>query len=564
VLQVIVLSGRTLTRRQALRAGVLAAAAGALSAPSPALARRRDPLFELDLSGTATAVSAAGWRTTRVLNAPRRFDLIGLRWADGAHAEAQVRARKRGGKWTPWVTLQPTGDHGPDEGTPPGGTDPAFTGTADQFQLRLRGNPAGLQARFVRALPTATLANRVTQRLRRRARTSSTKQVQPGSPPPMITRSEWGADSVPPRAAPEYGSVQLAFVHHTVNTSDYRPEDSAAIVLGIARYHRDSNGWNDIGYNFLVDRYGQIFEGRGGGIDQPVVGAQAQGYNSVSTGVACIGTFEDVAQTPEGMNALARIIGWKLALHGVPVKGSLQVISAGGSSNRYPAGTVVELQRISGHRDGDSTSCPGSALYGQLDDLRNSAEHYAVATSGLIARTSARQVRAHRTIDLSGALRFADGSAPGGAPVTIQFQTAGSAWTEVASAECAPDGGWRATITPPTSGTFRAVFPGDASRPPVTSKAVRVDVIPRMSVTLDRKRMRPGKQFQMSGTVDPAQLVQCVVERRSGPRWITVRSRTLNVVDGTFGLKVRLSRRAIYRVTVISGTTRRRRRLRVG
>ena len=73
-------------------------------------------------------------------------------------------------------------------------------------------------------------------------------------------------------------------MHHTVNANDYGPEDSAAIVLGIARYHRDHNGWNDIGYNFLVDQYGQIFEGRAGGIDLAIVGAQAQGFNSVSTG----------------------------------------------------------------------------------------------------------------------------------------------------------------------------------------------------------------------------------------------------------------------------------------
>ena len=561
VLLVIVPSGRTLTRRQALRLGALATAAGALR-PSPALAGRRQPLFELDLAGEATSASAAGagWRTTRVLHAPRRFDLIGLRWADGSHAEAQVRARRRGGAWTPWVTLHPTGDHGPDEGTPPAGTDPAFTGAADQFQLRLRGRPAGLRARFVRALPTATLAGRVTRRLRARA---AARRQAPGTAPVMVSRSEWGADSVPPRTDPSYGSVQMAFVHHTVNANDYAPEDSAGIVLGIARYHRDSNGWNDIGYNFLVDQYGQIFEGRGGGIDQPVIGAQAQGYNSVSTGVACLGTFERVAQTEAGMDALARIIGWKLSVHGVPVEGEVTVISAGGSSNRYAAGTSVTFQRISGHRDGDSTSCPGSTLYGQLEDLRGRAARYAVASSGLTARTSLHKVRAHGTIDVSGQLRFADGSSPNGAPLSIEFQTAGSAWTQVASAGCAPDGGWRTTVTPPTSGTFRAVFSGDSARGRVESKPVRVDVIPRMTVALDRAKIRRGQRVTVTGTVDPAQLVQCVVERRSGRRWITARSRNLDVVGGTFGVRIKLTRPGVYRVTVISGTTKRRRRLRV-
>ena len=114
----------------------------------------------------------------------------------------------------------------------------------------------------------------------------------------MIPRSAWGGDSVPPRSGPAYGQVQIAFVHHTVNANDYGPEDSAAIVLGIARYHRDHNGWNDVGYNFLVDQYGQIFEGRAGGMDLPIVGAQAQGFNSVSTGIALIGTFTSVPARP--------------------------------------------------------------------------------------------------------------------------------------------------------------------------------------------------------------------------------------------------------------------------
>jgi hypothetical protein len=379
----------------------------------------------------------------------------------------------------------------------------------------------------------------------------------------MISRAAWGADSVPPRADPEYGSVQMAFVHHTVNANDYGPEDSAGIVLGIARYHRNSNGWNDIGYNFLVDKYGQIFEGRAGGIDQPVIGAQAQGYNSVSTGVACLGTFEDVAQTEAGMDALARVIGWKLSLHGVPVTGQITVISAGGASNRHTAGTSVTFERISGHRDGDSTSCPGTTLYAQLADLRRRAGRYAVPSTGLIARAATRRIRAHRSVELSGVLRFADGSSPNGARLSIEFQAAGSAWTQVASLVCSPEGGWRMPVTPPTSGTFRAVFAGDAARGRVESKAVRIDVIPRMAIKLDRTTMRRGKSVKITGTVDPSQLVQCVVERRVGRRWVTERSRNLNVVDGTYGLKVRLRRRGSYRVTVICGVTKRRRRLRV-
>ena len=116
---------------------------------------KRQALFELDLDAEPLAASAAaaGWRTTRVLRAPRRFDLVGLRWARGSKAEAQVRARRRGGRWTPWVRLHASGDHGPDGGRgAPAGTDPVFVGAADELQLRLRGNPRALRARFVRCL----------------------------------------------------------------------------------------------------------------------------------------------------------------------------------------------------------------------------------------------------------------------------------------------------------------------------------------------------------------------------------------------------------------------------
>ena len=439
-----------MTRRQALGLGAAAVAAGSLRAPRARSPRGRRCSSSTSPARAAQAAAAGGgWRTTPVLRAPRRFDLVGLRWARGSRAEAQVRARRRGGGWTPWVALHPTGDHGPDRGpAAPAGTDPAFTGAADEFQLRLRGQPRALRARFVRALPTATVARRVTARLRRRARSSA--RARASQAPRIITRTEWGGDSVPPRSAPDYGDVQLAFVHHTVTANDYAPEDSPGIVLGICRYHRDSNRWNDIGYNFLVDQYGQVFEGRAGGMEAAVVGAQAQGYNSVSTGVACLGTFSQVAQSEAGLEALAQLLGWKLSLHGVPVHGQVTVASAGGSSNRYPSGTPVTFERISGHRDGDQTSCPGDVLYGQLADLRARAARYAFASDGLTVRAASSRIRGAKPVAVSGELRFADGSSPAGAGLDVEFQSAGSAWTRMGGAICGADGRWAACMPLPS------------------------------------------------------------------------------------------------------------------
>jgi hypothetical protein len=434
------------------------------------------------------------------------------------------------------------------------GTDPAFVGAADEFQLRLRGTPQRLRARFVRALPTARLALR---RRRRRA-----VAAQSGALPTIIPRSAWGGDSVPPREAPLYGAVQLAFVHHTVNANDYGPQDSAAIVLGIARYHRDSNGWNDIGYNFLVDKYGQVFEGRAGGIDQPVVGAQAQGWNSNSTGIACLGTFSSVTQTPEGMDALARLIGWKLSLHGVPTEGEVVVTSLGGETNRYPAGTAVTFQRISGHRDGNKTSCPGDALYAQLEQLRTAAARFAGPITGLNV-FGPPQIRGLQPVDVSGYLRFPDGSSAAGAAVSLEFQAVDAYWEPLGSAVCGADGSWRTTVTFPESGRVRALFAGDDGRPPLQSPARRVRVLARLSATVDRTRMRLGKSFTLNGTAVPADTVTVRLYRRVGRRWIRERQRTLRVRNGTYRMRLRPRNRGRYRLTVHTGPVKRVRSLRV-
>ena len=554
---------RQTTRRQALGLGAAAFAATALRAPAAALAR--PAVFELDLDAEPLASAAAGgWRTTRVLRAPRRFDLIGLRWARGSQADAQVRARRRGGEWTRWAALHPAGDHGPDSGRPVPGTDPAFTGAADEFQLRLRGAPRDLRARFVRALPTATVARRVGERLRRRARASARRAPrQLGGPSVrIITRTEWGGDSVPPRDTPDYASVHLAFVHHTVTTNDYGPEDSAGIVLGIARYHRDSNGWDDLGYNFLVDKYGQVFEGRAGGIDQAVIGAQAQGYNSVSTGVACLGDFTDIAQSEPGMDALARLIGWKLTLHGVPIQGQVTVTSGGGPANRYPSGTPVTFERISGHRDGNATSCPGDVLYEQLADLRLRAQQYATPVSALTLQTS-KTVRGVKPSAVSGELRFSDFSSAAGLPIDVEMLAAGAAWTRVAGATCNVDGTWAASIELPFSASVRAVFPGDATRPRMESAPIDVRVVPSLRLSLSTTRPRRRRAVRVTGTMEPAsRRVTVLWQRRVGRRWVRVQRKRITVRDGRFTTIVRPPVPGRYRLTIRGGGITRRRRLR--
>ena len=484
-----------LTRRQALKLGAAATAALGVATPGAALARKRHPAsFSLALDTRDAAAASAGWRTTGVFSAPHRFDLLGLGWRRGSRVEAQVRVRRQGGRWSRWAHLHTAGDHGPDAGRGAVGTDPAWTGAADEFQLRLRGHVRGLRARFVHASPAVPRSARLAA-ARRRAGT-----------PAIIPRSAWGGDGLELRGTPTYGQVQLAFVHHTVNVNEYGPEDSAAMVLAIARYHIDHNGWNDLGYNFVVDRYGQIFEGRGGGIDLAIVGAQAQGYNSVSTGVACLGTFTDVAQTEQGMEALAQVIGWKLSLHGVPVTGQVTVTSAGGEANRYPAGRAVTFERISGHRDGNTTACPGDVLYGQLADLRIRAGRYATAAAGLTIRASSTIVRGDALTTLSGQLRFGDGSSPPARACRSSTPPAvGQApWSP-------PRRVARTAAGAPTSRSPRRAPPrrgiaGDATRPPLESPLLDITVKPELIFEVNQPPPAPRAQAQDQR------------HRRSGPR----------------------------------------------
>jgi hypothetical protein len=190
--------------------------------------------------------------------------------------------------------------------------------------------------------------------------------------PLIVARSSWGADESirggPPAYAP---SLRFGIVHHTAGRNDYSRAEAAAIVRGIQLYHVRSNGWNDIGYNFLVDRFGTIYEGRYGGIDRNVVGAHALGFNTGSVGVAVLGTYGSTVPSRAAQDAVARLLAWRLDLAHLDPLGLLTVISGG--SERFASGLPVLLRTVSGHRDTGFTECPGSAFYSRLDALAATA-----------------------------------------------------------------------------------------------------------------------------------------------------------------------------------------------
>ncbi|MFG2724113.1 N-acetylmuramoyl-L-alanine amidase [Streptomyces canus] len=193
-----------------------------------------------------------------------------------------------------------------------------------------------------------------------------------GPRPRIITRRGWGADErLRERKFVYTKKSKAAFVHHTASGNGYRCTQVPSLIRGIYRYHVKSRGWRDIGYNFLVDKCGNIYEGRAGGVAKPVLGAHTLGFNTNSVGIAVLGSYGSKKPPAAVTRAIARLSAWKLGLYGANPKGKTYLKSGGG--NRYPKGRKVRLNVISGHRDGFVTECPGRQLYRKLGSTRTTA-----------------------------------------------------------------------------------------------------------------------------------------------------------------------------------------------
>ncbi len=358
-------------------------------------------LTERRLPAEATDVAE---RLLSPANFTDTFSMIGLTW-DGAAAPTDdegftLSVRTRQDKaWTPWQSLEldgdaPDADSDADSAVEPAaagtaaagaveiavapaadrvGTAPAWVGESDAFQLRLDRTtgalPTGLRAMLID--PGRSAADAAVGSVPRVASQAHATIAWPT----IHRRKEWGADEKLRDNSPRFtGPVKAAFVHHTAGTNKYSPSDVPKILRGIYAYHVKGRGWSDVGYNFLVDRFGRTWEGRAGGVDRTVLGAHTGGFNVDSFGVSVMGDFTRTRPSEETVAAIARVIAWKFSLTGdgpaLDPLGIVKLVSQGGGTSRYKAGKVAKFVRISGHTDAGRTACPGKYLFAQLPTVR--------------------------------------------------------------------------------------------------------------------------------------------------------------------------------------------------
>lgn len=305
------------------------------------------------------------------------FATVGVTWvgpAEPAGVDVSVRGQHADGSWDEWTALEI--EVGPEGG--PAGTAPLVVGEVQRVEARMRGAepgsiadlqlvvvdpgtraadaglpaPAPASSPFGRGVGTLPGSGSL-------ERAGGIVTGYPGStsPPQMYSRAQWGADESLRAWAPSQGDFKGAVIHHTAGTNSYVEADVPAILRGIYAYHAQTRGWGDIGYNFLVDKFGRIWEGRSGGFEMETAGAHVSGYNSATVGVSVLGNYQTATVSNAAVDAIVRLLGWKLSIHGIDAAGRTVI-----NGNNLPT--------IFGHRDVASTTCPGQSLWVRQDEIR--------------------------------------------------------------------------------------------------------------------------------------------------------------------------------------------------
>ncbi len=293
------------------------------------------------------------------------FSLVGATWTDDpavTDTVLRVRVQSAAGTWGEWTEIEAheSGADGTETGQTSirGGTEPVWTGLSTGVEAevvtRSGAHPRDVHLDLVDAGTGDADTTLVTP-----LQNSATATA-----PAIRTRKDWGADERIRTSKAKYApTIKAATLHHTVSTNDYTADQVPAMIRAIYRYHTVSRGWGDIGYNVLVDRFGQVWEGRYGGLESTVVGAHARGFNTGTVGVALLGNHESADTTAPMIDATEAFIAWKFSLFRVDPTATTKLTDGGKT-----------VPTIFGHRDVGKTACPGRYGYARLPEIRAAVE----------------------------------------------------------------------------------------------------------------------------------------------------------------------------------------------
>ncbi len=326
------------------------------------------------------------------------FNAVGASWSgqltEDADLHMMVRASEEGSDWTAWITMEEIDQY---RGLSHNTTDLVIvSGRYLQMQMALNTSATEdnrpwdeVKITYINSLQGPTVEEAISGG-GKEFRVSALAALS------VIPRAGWGANESyrfdkegSMKWPPTYAPAKALYVHHTATVDG--GADPAAVIRSVYYYHTITNKWGDIGYNFLIDRYGNIYEGRYGGPN--VIGAHTLGHNAGSVGVSVIGNHDNEPVPEAALNALVAISLVKSVQHGINPQGSF--VKDGKT-----------YSNLLGHRDAVSTSCPGKNLYPFLPTLRSTVAHnrppYAVAwVSSKLAGSSLPQgVTANLTLTI--------------------------------------------------------------------------------------------------------------------------------------------------------------------
>ncbi len=409
-----------------------------------------------ELASPAPSVAGVGHDTRAepvVFTAPvgtAPYSLVGVTWdavqprkVSPEDLHVLVRTRSQGA-WQDWTELATdSGDAPADDetgaaaGATREGTSPYFAGPSDGIQVRVDSRtgfvPIGLRADLIDPGTSDADSHLV-------ASVPSTAAAAAGKPA-VFTRAQWGADEKLRNGSATYEpKMKVAFVHHTATSNSYTKDQAAAAVRSIYAYDTNSLGWSDIAYNVLVDKFGQVFEGRAGGLDKYVRSGATGGFNAKSWAVSALGNYVSTDPSSAMLSSIEKVLAWKLGISHLNPQGKTHLTAANGSGTtaKYKDGTKVSFDVISGHRDAGATACPGTKLYAKLPEIRSKvaalmgAQLYKTSASPkVVAKGETTPVQVSATALTAQTWRL-DVTPQGSATVVRSYQGTAAAGGEIA------------------------------------------------------------------------------------------------------------------------------------